>query len=50
LVRQNHALSTFGDERVFNPYVSDFAAEEYEHLFEDPRYFPEGAAKLSLPD
>jgi len=32
------ALSTFGDERVFNPYVSDFAAEEYEHIFDDPRY------------
>ncbi len=32
------ALSTFGDERVFNPYVSDFAAEEYEHVFDDPRY------------
>jgi hydroxyacylglutathione hydrolase len=31
-------LSTFGDERVFNPYVSDFAAEEYEHVFDDPRY------------
>lgn len=32
------ALSTFGDERVFNPYVSDFAAEEYEHIFDDPHY------------
>lgn len=34
------ALSTFGDERLFNPYVSDFAAEEYEYLFNDPRLFP----------
>lgn len=33
------ALSTFGDERVFNPYVSDFAAEDYEHLLDDPRFF-----------
>ena len=32
------ALSTFGDERVFNPYVSDFAAEDYEHIFDDSRY------------
>jgi glyoxylase-like metal-dependent hydrolase (beta-lactamase superfamily II) len=31
-------LSTFGDERVFNPYVSDFAAEDYEHVFDDPQY------------
>ena len=34
----HEALSTFGDERVFNPYVSDFAAEEYEHVFDDPGY------------
>jgi len=34
------ALSTFGNERVFNPYVSDFAAEEYEHVFDDSRLFP----------
>ena len=38
LVPGHHALSSFGDERVFNPYVSDFAAEEYEHLFDDPRF------------
>lgn len=35
------ALSTFGDERVFNPYVSDFAAEDYEQLFDDPRFLQE---------
>lgn len=34
----HHALSTFGDERVFSPFVSDFAAEDYEHLFDDPRF------------
>jgi hydroxyacylglutathione hydrolase len=31
----HHSLSTFGDERVFSPFVSDFAAEDYEHLFDD---------------
>jgi len=35
------ALSTFGDERVFNPYVSDFAAEDYEQVFDDPRFLQE---------
>jgi hydroxyacylglutathione hydrolase len=34
----HHTASTFGAERVFNPYVSDFAAEDYEHLFDDPRF------------
>ena len=37
------ALSTFGDERVFNPYVSDFAAEDYEQLFDNPRFLLEQA-------
>lgn len=29
-------LSTFGEERWLNPSVSDLAAEEYEHLLEEP--------------
>jgi hydroxyacylglutathione hydrolase len=40
-------LSSFGDERMFNPYVSDFAAEDYEHLFDDPRFFPAATDPVS---
>jgi glyoxylase-like metal-dependent hydrolase (beta-lactamase superfamily II) len=29
-------LSTFGEERLLNPSVSDLAAEEYQHLFAEP--------------
>ena len=28
----HEGLSTFGEERLLNPYVSDLAAEDYEHL------------------
>ncbi len=31
-------LSSFGEERLLNPSVSDMAAEEYEHFFDDPRF------------
>jgi glyoxylase-like metal-dependent hydrolase (beta-lactamase superfamily II) len=34
----HQSLSTFGDERLFNPVVSDFAAEDYEYVFDDPRF------------
>ena len=31
-------LSTFGEERLNSPVVSDKAAEDYKHLFNDPRF------------
>jgi hydroxyacylglutathione hydrolase len=31
-------LSTFGEERRSNPFVSDAAAVKYTHLFDDPRF------------
>lgn len=31
-------LSSFGEERLINPSVSDLAAEEYEHILQDPRF------------
>lgn len=34
----HEALSTFGEERRSNPFVSDAAAEKYTHLFSDPRF------------
>lgn len=37
-VSGHHVLSTFGEERRSNPFVSDEAAEKYHQFLVDPRY------------
>ena len=34
-------MNAIADEHGFNPYVSDFAAEDYEQLFDNPRFLRE---------